>query len=59
MWEASPLPLEVTALGVDQRTPEEDAAMEYRYRIWDSSWPRAQKLQRQLLQIAGEPGRAD
>jgi hypothetical protein len=58
-WEASPLPLWCTALGCDQRTPEEDAAMEYKYRIWQDSWPRAQRLQRELLAIAGEPTQKD
>ena len=54
-WQASPLPLRCTALGCDQRTEEQNAAMEYKYRIWDATWPQAQELQRELMAIAGKP----
>jgi hypothetical protein len=29
----------VTALGCDQRTPEQDARKEHKYRLWGPSWP--------------------
>jgi hypothetical protein len=44
-WEASPLPLEVTALGVDQGDPPKDRSM------WAQSWPQAQELQRELMVV--------
>ena len=43
-WEVSPLPLEVTPLGCDQkplRDPRPASA-------WDASWEQAQELQRLL-----------
>ena len=46
-WEASPLPIDVTALGVDQGEPPP----------WETlhaaSWRQAQALQRELLKIVG------
>jgi hypothetical protein len=49
-WEASPLPIEVTALGVDQGPPGPGAD------LWVESWPKAQELQRLLLQEVAEQG---
>jgi hypothetical protein len=42
-WEASPLPLSVTALGVDQG-PAPDWA-----NLHTTSWAKAQELQREIL----------
>jgi hypothetical protein len=42
-WEASPLPLSVTALGVDQGPAPDWANAE------TTSWAKAQKLQREIL----------
>jgi hypothetical protein len=41
-WEASPLPLKVTPLGVDQGPPLEGPT------AFALSWPKAQALQREL-----------
>ena len=43
--------------GCDRRTPEQDAAKEYKYRLWHTTWPKAQALQREFLTIAGKPRR--
>jgi hypothetical protein len=57
-WQASPLPLELTALGVDQgRAPDEGTAFAL-------SWPLAQQLQREIEQAlrnarAGDDSPAD
>ncbi len=50
-WEPSPLPAEVTALGVSQdEQPMEDSG-----RFWDKGLPKAHALQRELLAVAGWP----
>jgi hypothetical protein len=41
-WMASPLPLEVTPLGVDQGAPPDNAT------AFSASWPLAQQLQREI-----------
>jgi hypothetical protein len=56
-WDASPLPLSVTPLGCDQRTPEQNAKMAYEHRLYHATWPKALQLQLQLMAIAGNPGR--
>jgi hypothetical protein len=52
-WESSPLPVEITRLGVSQDDTPENCGPE-----WDASYPKAIELQRQLLQIAGWPDAA-
>jgi hypothetical protein len=49
-FERSPLPIEITVLGVDEDTHDVD----FRERL-NQSVPKALKLQRQLLAIAGWP----
>jgi hypothetical protein len=49
-WESSPLPYEITALGVSQDdTPDNNGS------TWEPSMPKAIALQRELLAIAGWP----
>src|SRR5689334_2775915 len=51
-WEASPLPREITALGVSQS----DVADPTRWAdLWNESITQAVELQRQLLKLAGWP----
>jgi hypothetical protein len=52
-WESSPLPVEITRLGVSQNDTPENCGPE-----WDASMPKAIALQWQLLQIAGWPDAA-
>ncbi len=52
-WEVSPLPLEIELLGVDQGPPPADSSW-----AWRQSWPKAQELQRLLLQDVPNPSRA-
>jgi hypothetical protein len=52
-WESSPLPVEITRLGVSQDDTPENCGPE-----WDASYPKVIELQRQLLQIAGWPDAA-
>lgn len=47
-WEASPLPLEVTPLGVDQSPSDGPEHL-----LFHESWPKAQELQRELLEATG------
>jgi hypothetical protein len=49
-WESSPLPVGVTRLGVDQGDTPENCGPE-----WDATMPKAIRLQRELLAIAGWP----
>jgi hypothetical protein len=49
-WQASPLPYEITALGVDQDDTPENCGS-----AWDPSMPKAIALQKQLLELAGWP----
>jgi hypothetical protein len=50
-WEPSPLPAEITALGVTQdEEPIGDST-----RLWNDALPKAQALQRELLAVAGWP----
>jgi hypothetical protein len=49
-WEASPLPLSVTSLGVDQDVPPDPHPVG-----WAQSVPQAQELQRLLMAAAGHP----
>jgi hypothetical protein len=50
-WEPSPLPAEITALGCSQdEGPIGDST-----RFWNGALPKAQALQRQLLEVAGWP----
>jgi hypothetical protein len=50
-WQPSPLPSEVTALGVcEGERPDADSG-----RAWDHAWPKALALQKQLLELAGWP----
>ena len=53
-WEASPLPREITALGVHPGDERPDSELP-----WDQSKPVALELQRQLLAIAGWPACRD
>jgi hypothetical protein len=50
-FQPHPWPLELTALGCHQGPPPADAG-----ELWRQGWPRAQLLQRALLEVAGEPG---
>ena len=49
-WETSPLPIEITPLGVDQ-----DDTPDNRGPTWEPSMQKAIALQKQLLAIAGWP----
>jgi hypothetical protein len=53
-FKPHPWPLELTALGCDQGPVPADAG-----ELWRQGWPRAQLLQRALLEAAGPPGLMD
>lgn len=53
-WEASPLPRETEALGVDDGPCQWGPNT-----LYGESWPRAQELQRRLMTAAGLERRAD
>ena len=50
-WQPSPLPVSITALGVD---PDQPPAPDGR--PWSEAWPLTADLQAELYRIAGEPG---
>jgi hypothetical protein len=52
-WEQSPLPEEVTALGVSEHGGP--ARTDNRAELWDASWQQAIEFQRQLYEVAGPP----
>jgi hypothetical protein len=55
-WEMSPLPEELTPLGCSAEPPTLN-----KNRLgdmWCASWHQAKELQRELMAIAGPPGRA-
>jgi hypothetical protein len=49
-WQSSPLPYEITALGVSQDDTPDNCSS-----TWDESMPKAITLQKQLLELAGWP----